>query len=121
MKSTLYDLNNNLICGSIETALDHYDTITIKNRLLNGEYHVQTIGSPLKIFDISLNVDEDERKNINYLQAIGTTVMFKRDGYYYKGLISELPTWTPKVLGEYNQRKYTGTISLMVNEEGVDA
>jgi hypothetical protein len=121
MISSLYDSSNNLITETLSEVLPHLDSIKIKNRLLNGTYHIQTVGTAITLIDITCTVNETGKQTIDDSEAVCSPITLKRDGKYYKGLILNPPQWNNLIKGDTTRRKYTGQFTLTVTEEGVDA
>ena len=114
----LYDIQNNLITNKISNVLPDVDVIKVKNRLLDGTYHTQTIGEPLKIFDITCNLNENGRNILINAYITDMPIKLNWYGKYYVGLIFENPQWTIYVKGNDTKRIYGAQFRLAVSEEG---
>lgn len=71
-----------------------FDSIKIKNRTLDGNSHIQTIGSPLQVFDINLVVDKTNRDKLNECEANSEPVKLTNGVDTFTCLISDPPSWT---------------------------
>jgi hypothetical protein len=118
--SVLYDVDNNLITDLVNLVLPHFDAIKIKNRLLNGTYHIQTIGTPVKLMDIECTVSEDGKEAIDNIEALSSPIKLTKEGRYYLGLISDTPQCDPILKANRATRQYSCKFTLSVNEEGVE-
>jgi hypothetical protein len=70
-----------------------FDSIKIKNRTLDGNSHIQTIGSPLQVFDIDLVVDKTGKEKLNECEANSEPVKLTDGIDTYTCLISDTPSW----------------------------
>ena len=120
MTSRLVDSFGNLVSDMVNDVLLHFETIKIKNKLLDGTYHNQTIGKPVRVIDLMCFVDESGKTALDNIEATSSPITLKRDGNYYTGLIAEPPQWDAILKGKSNLRRYGCKFKLMVNEEGVD-
>lgn len=114
----LFDIEDNLISREISNVLPDVDIIKVKNRLIDGTFHSQTIGNPLKILDITCNLNENGRNILSNAYIIDKPVKLKWYGKYYIGLIYENPKWTIYVKGNDKKRVYEAQFRLAVSEEG---
>lgn len=114
----LFDVQSNLISNKISNILPDVDIIKVKNRLIDGTFHSQTIGNPLKIIDITCNLNEVGRNMLSNAYIIDAPLRLEWYGKYYVGLIFENPKWTIYVKGNDVKRIYEAQFRLAVSEEG---
>lgn len=114
----LEDVNGNLITNLISNAIIDIDAIVIENQLLDGSYHTQTIGDPIKIVDISSDISESGRGVILNAYATGARLRLEWYGKYYVGLIKGKPKWSIFIKGNNDKRRYSVQLQIAVSEEG---
>lgn len=114
----LVDINNNLITREISNVLPDYEVNKVKNKLLDGTYHVQSIGTPLRIVNVDCNVAEVGKSMITEAYNVDKPIRLNWYGKYYIGLIHESPKWTIYVKGNNNKRNYAAQFTIVVSEEG---
>lgn len=90
----IYDKNNNLITHLVETALLRLDGIEIKNKTLDGQWHIQTIGTSAMILDVTAHVTLGEKWVIDSIKGSNDQLNIRFDGESYIGIIDEQPTYT---------------------------
>lgn len=79
----IYDADNNLIIKAVFKALSKPDTVEVKNRTLDGNYHIQTTGLGGTTVDVTAYLDPSEKlvlDNIKRRSGI-ITVVFSGDSY----------------------------------------
>ena len=114
----LYDIQNNLITNKISNVLPDTDIVKVKNRLIDGTFHSQTIGNPLTILDITCNLNEAGRNMLCNAFIVDMPLRLEWYNKYYIGLIHENPKWTIYVKGNDTKRVYEAQFRLAVSEEG---
>lgn len=114
----LLDVNNELITNLIAEAYPTYDGIKIRNKLLDGSYHIQSIGDPLKKMNIKCNVKEQGKIMIDESYNMDKPIRLEWYDKFYIGLIEEYPEWEIIVKGRDNKRIYIATLIIAVTEEG---
>ena len=115
----LVDNDNNFITREISNVLISFDTNKIQNRLLDGTYHVQTIGDPIKVITINCNMSEDGKSRIDEAYNIDKPIRIDWYGKYYIGLINDYPNMSVYVKGSDIKRRYAVEIKLVVETEGL--
>ncbi|MDY0235059.1 MAG: hypothetical protein RBR71_03485 [Gudongella sp.] len=115
----LVDIDNNLITREISNVLVSFDTLKIKNRLLDGTYHIQTVGEPIKVIIISCNMQEEGKLRIDDAYNIDKPIKLNWYGKYYIGLISDPPSMSIFLKGSDAKRRHAGDIKIMISSEGV--
>ncbi len=98
-----------------------YESIQVKNKLLDGTFHIQTIGDPLKYIEFEILSNHDQVDLINKAEHQGEPLKLILDSKYYKCLLEEKPDWQ-RITMRYKESKnryYTAKIRLNINEEGI--
>ena len=112
----LYDKNNVLITKLIDTAVSSPDVIEVKNRTLDGRWHIQSIGVAATVLVVKANLKFEEKNRLDAIKRTSDLLKVIFDGRYYIGLIDG------KV--DYEYRKFTEhpmfgtTFTVLVREEG---
>lgn len=102
-----------LITDHIRQAIPGYETSKAKNRLLSGEWHLQTIGSGAKNLRLEVWADLDGVNTLNGFESTGTPIRVKARGVTYTGYIAdEGISW-----GEDAPGYYRAGLEIMVTEE----
>ena len=118
MKSILYDLNDNIITEFIKVVSD-YDTIMAENRLLDGAWHVQTIGSSARLVEIAIVCTDAGKSIIENAAAVGAPLKATSiENKYYIGIVRKsgqgVLQWK-----RFGRRMWEVVITLLVSDEGV--
>ena len=112
--SSLYTTADVLITDRVTSVIPDYEITEVENKLLDSSIHIQTIGSPARVCDISLIVTSVTDKNtIDTYKSLKTPVKVTADGSYYIGIIRSSPKWerlAPDI--------YKTNFTLIVSEEG---
>ena len=112
------DLFENVLSVAIYDLFPSLKGHQIKNRLLDGSLHIQTIGKPSKYVSFRCVTDDNSMNTINQMEFCGQEVRVFYDNKYYIGLIDRLSNWQEEIFGEVDTRLYTANISVIVKEEG---
>lgn len=116
MITFLYDITNNLITDLVNSAILNPEIIKIKNRLLDGSYHVQSLGSRSNVIDIICYVDKFGKEKIDNLYIVDEPIKLVKDNKYYIGLISEKSEWG--IFSKGKNGLYETNFKIAVSEEG---
>lgn len=84
---------NTLISDRIPLVTPKQEITEVTNRLLDGSWHVQTIGDPAHSFEIELVIPGDRREELDTLAARKTTLRLERHGEQHLGIISGAIDW----------------------------
>lgn len=114
MITFLYDIDDNLITDLVNTAILNPEVIHIKNKLLDGSNHIQTIGTPSKSIDVICYVYEDGKSKLDTKYANGEPIKLVKDNKWYKGLITEYGDWELYAIGLYQN-----SFKISVSSEGI--
>ena len=115
MSSALYKIDNTLISNILASVIPDYEIIEVENRLLDGSFHIQTIGQPARIVNVNtISVNTVNKKIIDTCKSTKISLKVVIDDEYYIGIIRGNPTWTRVKSGIYQI-----SIVLIVSEEGV--
>lgn len=97
-----------------------YDSVQVKNRLLDGSYHVQTIGSPQKYFEFEILSNHNQVDKLNLSETIGEELRLIIDDKIYIGYIDEEMDWKRMTMRYKNpvDRWYVSHLKFIVIGEG---
>jgi hypothetical protein len=115
-KNGIYDPNNTTISRRIQSAVSRPDVVEVKHRLLNGQHHIQTIGTGSTVLDVIAHFTASQKRTLDNIKRTATPLKVIFDGRYYIGLIDGTPeyqrTYAPQGI------IFTASFTLLVNEEG---
>jgi len=117
----LEDLNNTkLSYGIRDLSPLQYDTIQVKNKLLDGSYHIQTIGEPLKYITFEILSNHNQVDLLNQAEHKGEELRLIIDDKFYVGMLDSKAEWTRLILrrGDPINTLYTAKLQLNISEEG---
>lgn len=117
----LEDLNNTkLSYGIRDLSPLQYDTIQVKNKLLDGSYHIQAIGSPMKYYTFEILSNHNQVDLINLIESRGEPLRLIIDDKFYVGMLDSKAEWTRLILrrGDPINTLYTAKLQLNISEEG---
>jgi hypothetical protein len=112
----LYTKNDVLITRLIDTAVSYPDVIEVKNRTLDGQWHIQSIGTSATVLSVKAHLRLQEKDVLDTIKRNSDVLKVIFDGKYYIGLIDG------KV--DYERRKFTehpmfgASFTVLVREEG---
>jgi hypothetical protein len=112
----LYDKNDVLITRLVDNVVASPDVIEVKNRTLDGQYHIQQIGTAAWTLNVKASLKLSEKDQLDTIKSTSDLLKVIFDGRYYIGLIDG------KV--DYNRRKFTEypmfevTFTMLVRERG---
>ena len=97
-----------------------YDVIKVKNKLIDGSYHVQIIGSPVKYYTFEILANQIQVDLINLIESRGEPLRLIIDDKYYVGMLDSKAEWTRLILrrGDPINTLYTAKLQLNISEEG---
>lgn len=117
----LEDLNNTkLSYGIRDLSPVMYDTIQIKNKLLDGSNHIQIIGNPMMYFTFEILSNHNQVDLINLAESRGEPLRLIIDDKFYIGMFDSPAEWKMIILrrGDPLNTLYTAKIQLNISEEG---
>lgn len=98
-----------------------FDGIKVKNRLLDGTYHIQTIGDSMRYIEFEILSNHDQVNLINIAEDRGESLKLIIDGEFFIGLLNKELDWQ-RITMRYRESKnrfYTAKIRLNLHEEGI--
>ena len=97
-----------------------YETIKVKNKLLDGSYHIQNIGTPLKYITFEILSNHNQVDLINKAEGISEELKLIIDNKYYIGMLDGELSWNRLILryGNKNNTFYISDIRLNISGEG---
>lgn len=98
-----------------------YDTIQIKNKLLDGSYHIQTIGEPMKYITFEILSNHNQVDLLNIAEYKGEELKLIIDNRYYIGILDNRLEWSRISVRYKNSTNvyYTSNIKFNVSKEGL--
>lgn len=112
------DLAENILSIAIYDLIPSLSGHKIKNKLLDGTMHIQTVGDPLSLVSFTIVADGYNMKLINQMDFIGQDIKVFYDNKFYVGLIDSLSNWQEQMFGEVDTRLYSATITIVVSGDG---
>lgn len=112
--------NDKLSKGIKDLSPIQYESIQVKNKLLDGSYHIQTIGDPASYIEFVILSNHNQVATISQAQAIGEALKLIVDDKYYIGLLDDRPQWK-RITMRYKDADniyYTSPIRININEVG---
>lgn len=112
--------NAKLSSGIRNLSPIQYDVHQVKNKLLDGSYHIQTIGEPLKYITFEILSNHNQVDLINQAEYKGEELRLIIDDKFYIGKISEKLEWERVTVRYKNatQIHYTSSVIFNISEEG---
>lgn len=99
------DNTDQLISDEITEVKPVQEQTQVVNRLLDGSWHVQTIGQPRHSYELEFVVTGDKREQIDGIASAKNLVRLERHGEIYTGIIrDEGPGWD-QVIGSTDPAK----------------
>ena len=83
----IYDNNNNLITPLVDNALSYPDVIEVKNRTLDGQWHIQAIGTGATLLNVQANLRLNEKNILDTIKRNTGMLKVIFDSKYYVGII----------------------------------
>ena len=94
MKTRLLVHNTNqLLSDRLPLVTPKQEIAEVTNRLLDGSWHIQTIGDPALSFELELIITADRREGADTLAARKTLLRLERHGEEHLGIISGPIDW----------------------------
>lgn len=97
-----------------------YDTIHVKNKLIDGSYHIQTIGNPIKYRTFEILSNYNQVDLINLAESKGEPLRLIENDRYYIGMLDDVVDWSRFLhrRSSKSETLYTAKIQLNISEEG---
>lgn len=97
-----------------------YENIVKKNKLLDGSYHIQIIGTPIEFIEFIVIANEPQVEKINLIEAIGEPIKLIENDSEFLGLIDSAIAWNRLTVGykDRERRLYEGNIKLVLTGVG---
>ena len=112
----IYDKNDVLITKLVDTALSYPDVTEIKNRTLDGRWHIQTIGEGATVLSVKAHLKLKEKDTMDHLHRTKDLFKVIFDGKYYVGILDGKPDYDRMKSASYPM--FGCTFTMMVREEG---
>ena len=114
----IYSKENIIITPLVETALLRLDMIEIKNKTLDGQWHIQNIGTAAKVLDVTGHVRLYGKQTLDTIKSINDQLNVRFDGKSYIGVIDGEISYTRQAFPSGPMFKVS--FKLLVLSEGVD-
>ena len=116
MRTSLFvNATDALISDNVTLAKPRQETTEVKNRLLSGEWHVQTVGDPAHSFELEFVVLATAQEQIDTYAAQKTPLRLERHGKSYVGIIDGNPDWDQLIGSTDPERaKYKCRVVLLI-------
>ncbi len=97
-----------------------YESIVKTNKLLDGSYHIQTIGEPLKYIEFIVIANQQQIEKINLMETMGEPLKLVEYERILVGLIAGKVDWRRLTAGYIDRtgRLYEGNIKLIITGIG---
>lgn len=115
----LETLNEEVLSLYIKNLIPSLKGNQVKNRLLDGSLHIQTIGEAIKIITFDIVSNDENMNRINAIEFEGEDVRVLYDDKYYIGKIDNLDDWREALFGKKEERYYVNTLEIAVSSEGI--
>lgn len=113
----IYDANNNVITLRVQQAVSRPDVVEVKNRTLDGKYHIQTIGEGATMVEVVAHFTTSEKVIFDTIKKTGASIKVTFEGNYYIGLIDGELQW--QRIPNWDDPIFIAQFTILVNEEGV--
>jgi len=96
-----------------------YESIQKKNKLLDGSYHIQIIGEPLKYIEFTVIANQYQVEKIDLIETVGERLKLIEYNNAYIGLINEPIKWIRITQGYKDKirRLFEASIRINIKEE----
>jgi len=113
MNNGLYE-NGELLTRYVN-IIAQKEAIKVENKLLDGSFHIQTIGAPADVLNMRIFVvGEETKEKIDEAEALCSEVTVVMNGKYWTGIIRSVPSWQRR-----STNVYEAEMTLLVREKGV--
>ena len=116
MRTSLFvNATDELISDKVTLAKPKQETTEVKNRLLSGEWHLQTIGDPALSYELEFVMPASMQEIVDDLAARKEALRLYRHGKSYVGIIDGNPDWD-QLIGSTDpaRAKYRCRVVLLV-------
>lgn len=87
--AVLYDKSNQVITNYVTAVVPRPDVIDLKNRLLDGKYHLQNIGTAATVVSVSAVVTCAGKVLLDTAKETASQIKVTGNNKYYQGVIDE--------------------------------
>ena len=105
------------ISKGITNLISSPNIIKVRNQLLDGSFHIQTIGNPYTSVALTLEVDQAGKKALDDAYVYDTLLELRDGREYTRGLMEDKPTVTAISLSK-NYKLYSVDLTLVASEVG---
>lgn len=111
--TTLKTTRNNIISSRIRNISITPDVIKVKNKLLDGSTHTQTLGKPSFEVYVEFDLDQVGKKILDeaYITDEPLRLELKSEGKYYEGLLQAKPVVDNYIVNR-KTKKYVARLTI---------
>lgn len=94
MRTSLFvNATDALISDKVILAKPRQETTEVKNRLLDGSWHIQTVGSPAHSYELEFIIPATLQETVDTLATEKATLRLERHGKTHRGIVSGDPDY----------------------------
>ena len=107
-----------MICREVSPI--RHESIQIKNKLLDGSFHLQTIGEPIRYIDFVVIANQSQAEQINLIETKGEPIKLTEYDRVFIGTLDKAIEWSRVTTGYENRNKrvYMANATIVVSQEG---
>jgi len=113
MRSYIQDSAGNVIGVNVATFVKRLESTKIISKLYDGSQHIQTIGVPSQVADVTVDGSVDDMDALNMCEARAEVIRIVRSDNTYIGVIRDPIVWSPIIKGKV----YEGSFSFIISKE----
>jgi len=113
----IYDSDDILITKAIQSAFTKTDLKEIKNKTLDGQWHIQTVGTAGITLSVTAKLKLEEKDILDAHKKISAPLKVIFDGKWYTGIIDDEIDYSRESYSEHPM--FPTEFTLLVNDEGV--
>lgn len=108
-------INDDLISDRIRDVLISPEITKVKNKLLDGNYHVQSIGEPYNVIEVICELDLAQKLILEDAYVRDEPLTVDIEGVVYSGLLDKKPDISNYIVNRYT-KKYVARIAIISKE-----
>lgn len=116
--TVLKTVSGTIISNRVRSFLTSKDIIKTRNQLLDGSYHIQTLGDAYKVADVTCNLTYSQKEVLENAYIADEPLRLEADGKYHIGLLQENPQ-VDSFIANKRMKKYVMSLSMIISEEGI--
>ncbi len=108
-------VDDDIISNRIRDVLISPEITKVRNKLLGGDYHTQSIGEPLYIVNIICELNLSQKLILDDAYIRDEPLIAEIEGVTYSGLLDKKPDISNYIVNRYT-KKYVARISVISKE-----